>query len=201
MVKFRRHLLCVLMLWLAMAHAQDSSAPITTDSITDEDYAISAAALADVFGEGKPEKLVLIDQTSIGFPPGMAAMTQFGGKAQPLLAQVPKDAKDKFDTRNKGHQKIDGARLKTPFQIVLVSSEDAEKMVAGGGGWESFRKRYSKSLGVTLISLPGINSEHTQALLYVGSSCDMLCGNGYFLLLGKDGEQWKVLQKVMIWIS
>jgi hypothetical protein len=189
------------MLWLATAHAQNSAAPTTTDSVTDEDYAISSVALTDVFGKGKPEKLVLIDQTSIGFPPGMAAMTQFGGKAQPLLARVPKDAKDQFDTRNKGHQKIDGARLKTAFDITLVSPEDAEKMVAGGGGWESFRKKYPKSPGVTLISLPGINSEHTRALLYVGDSCDMLCGNGYFILLGKDGEQWKVLQKVMIWIS
>ena len=46
-----------------------------------------------------------------------------------------------------------------------------------------------------------MSTERTRALLYVGTSCDMLCGDGVFILLGKDGEQWKVLNKVTIWVS
>jgi hypothetical protein len=30
--------------------------------------------------------------------------------------------------------------------------------------------------------------------------CDILCGNVYFFLLEKDGDHWKVPDKVMIWI-
>jgi hypothetical protein len=47
----------------------------------------------------------------LGFPPGMAAMTQFGGKAQELLREVPKDAKDAFELRNKSPLMLDSSKF------------------------------------------------------------------------------------------
>ncbi len=210
MSRFRVELACLLVLAFAgmapVTHGQvtpatDSTATQDAAVMTDEDYAIATVALTDVFREGRPGKLLLIDLTSTGYPPGMAAMTQFGGKAQPLLAQVPKDAADQFDSRNKNHSKIDATQLKTPFPIVTVTPDQSAKLVEGGSRWGAFHKRYPNTPGITLVSLPGVNADHTRALMYIGASCDMLCGNGYFLLLGKDDGGWKVLQKVMIWVS
>lgn len=53
MVRFQRHLLGLLVVGLGTVHAQNSTAPTTTDSVTDEDYAISAAAFTDVFWRRK----------------------------------------------------------------------------------------------------------------------------------------------------
>jgi hypothetical protein len=75
--------------------------------------------------------VVLIDQTSIGFPPGMAAMTQFGGKAQTLLKEVPKEAKDDFDSRNKSSAKIEREKIKAAFEIVSLSTEEARQRWMG----------------------------------------------------------------------
>jgi hypothetical protein len=184
----------------AQALAQAPPPPTETEACTADDYAIYAAALGDRFGKQKPKRVVLLDQTSMGFPPGMAAMTQFGGKAQTLLKDVPREAKDDFDTRNKARAKIEGGEIKAAFEVILLSAEEAGKLVAGGGGWEGFYNKYPNS-GITLVSRPGINAEHNRALLYMGTSCGGLCGDGVLLLLGKDGEEWKVLNRVTIWVS
>lgn len=76
----------------ALAQTVASQSPLET--CTADDYAIYTAALSDLYGKRKIERVILMDQTSAGFPPGMAAMTQFGGKAQQLLKDFPKEAKD-----------------------------------------------------------------------------------------------------------
>jgi hypothetical protein len=96
MIRLAAYFSFVLLVSLSLiAQGQTSQSPKDTPATTDtsftvEDSAIATAALLEIFGEAPPEKLVLIDQTSVGAPPGMAAMTRLGGKAQPLLAQVPK---------------------------------------------------------------------------------------------------------------
>ena len=75
----------LIILAAAMVLAQTSASPSPTEACTSEDYAIYAAALTDLYGKQKIERVILVDQTSMGVPPGMAAMTQFGNKAQPLL--------------------------------------------------------------------------------------------------------------------
>jgi|ERR1700722_1713636 len=200
MVQIQKILGWLVVVLVASGFAQTSATPNDTEGCTEQDYAIYTAALNDLFGKQKPDKLVVIDQTSTGVPPGMAATTRFGGKAQELLKSAPQEAKDDFDTRNKTRVKIESGRIKAAFELVLLSAESAGKLVEGGDGWAGFRKTYPRS-GISLMSRPGVNADHTKALLYVGTSCDMLCGGGEFILLGKEGEQWKVLNKVTIWVS
>ena len=168
-------------------------------SVSAEDYAIFVAATSDLFANNKIEKVIFLDHTSVGFPPGMAAMTQFGGKAQELLREVPKDAKHAFDLRNKSPLMLDSSKFDLPFQVTLLTAGDAENVIKAG--WKHFHKRYPKSPGITLLSLPGINAERDRALQYVGNSCDSLCGEGWLLLLVKENGQWKVFKKTVIWVS
>jgi len=172
----------------------DSSQPVSA-----EDYAIFVAATRDLFANNKIEKVIFLDHTSLGFPPGMAAMTQFGTKAQELLREVPKDAKDAFELRNKSPLMLDSSKFDLPFHLTLLTHVGSEKAVKAG--WKQLHKRYQKSSCITLLSLPGINAERDRALQYVGNSCDSLCGKGWLLLLVKEDGQWKVMRKTLIWIS
>lgn len=201
MPHFKRSFAWLLILAAASVLAQTAAPQSPLETCTVDDYSIYTAALSDLYAKQKIERIILIDQTSTGFPPGMAAMTQFGGKAQPLLKDFPKEAKDDFETRNKAHVKIEADKLKPPFEIVLVDTDTAKKLVEGNGGWQSFRDKYPNSPGVTLVSRPGTDSEHTHALLYVGNSCDMLCGGGTLIFLSKENGEWKVANKVTIWVS
>jgi hypothetical protein len=108
---------------------------------------------------------------------------------------------DDFEARNKAPAKIEADKLKASFDIVLVDAETARKSVQGKGGWQTFRGKYPNSPGITLVSRPGTDTEHTHALLYVGNSCDMLCGEGTLIVLSKENGEWKVANQVTIWIS
>lgn len=196
---YRRHFFTSVAAFIVVAAVAQVApkANQNSDSCTDEDYAIYSLALNDLLFAEKPSNLVLIDQTSTGVPPGMAAMTQFGGKAQPLLKKFSPNAQAIFESRNKSHAVIDANQIKTAFPI-LMSVDDAKRSVAGG--WKEFHKKYPHS-GINLVSLPAYNEEHSRALLYLGTSCGMLCGNGVLMLLEKDGENWKVAEKVVVWVS
>jgi len=181
--------------------AQTPAAPTPLEVSTADDYTIYSIALTDLYGKQKIERIVLIDQTSMGFPPGMAATTQFGGKAQPLLNDFPKDAKEDFEARNKTHAKIEADKFRTSFEIVLLEAEAARKLVEGGDSWKGFREKYPKSPGISLMSRPGVDAHKSHALLYVGNSCDMLCGGGTLIFLSKENGEWKVANKVTVWVS
>jgi len=164
-----------------LAQTPAATAPTSLETCTTEDYAIYSAALDEVFGK-QGQKLVLIDRTSTGIPPGVAAWTRFAGRAQPLLKQFPKEAKDDFDARNKTHAKIEPDKIKTSFEITLIALDKATG-------------------GVTLVSRPGLDSDRTHALLYTGTSCGLRCGAGYLIFLTKENGQWKVSNKADIWMS
>jgi hypothetical protein len=155
--------------------------PSSLEACTSEDYAIYSAALHELFGK-QGQKLVLIDQTSTGIPPGMAAWTRLAGRARPLLKEFPKEAKDDFGARNKIRAKIEADKIKTSFEITLIALDKATG-------------------GVTIVSRPGLDSDRTHALLYTGTSCGPRCGVGYLIFLTKENGQWKVSNKADIWMS
>jgi hypothetical protein len=178
--------------------AQTPSNPAPLEICTAEDYAIYSAALNEVFGK-QTKQLVLIDQTSTGVPPGMAGWTRSMRKAQPLLAEFPKEAREDFDARNKTYAKIELDKIKTSFAITLIAPDNASKLFQGGN-WASFHDTY-QSDSITLVSRPGLDSDRTHALLYAGSSCGSLCGGGVLIFLTKENGQWKVTNKANIWMS
>jgi hypothetical protein len=66
---------------IVTAPAENPSPPKQTEISTEDDYAISSTALADLFEKQKPDQILLLDQTSIGFPPGMAAIDTIGNRS------------------------------------------------------------------------------------------------------------------------
>jgi hypothetical protein len=89
----------------ASALAQNTASQSPLETCTADDCSIYTTALSVLYGKQKIESVILIDQTSTGFPPGMAAMTQFGGKAQPLLKGFPKEAKNDFELATRPMQR------------------------------------------------------------------------------------------------
>jgi hypothetical protein len=84
----------------------------------------------------------------------------------------------------------------------LIAREDVAKFFeTGGGGWETFYKRYPGSLGLVSFSKVGFNSRHDQAFVYVAKTCQWLCGDGEHVLLEKEGGQWMVKVVHEIWES
>ncbi len=201
MIRFGTLCCAFLLFCIALAPAQTATQSSASQFLNDEEYAVMSAAFSDLVGKTEHAQIVLLDETATGFPPGMAAITRFGEKSQNFLKDVSQDTRQAFDSRNEKRVKIESAKIAGSFEIMLVSDDAAKKLVEGGKGWESFHGKYPKASGITLVSRPGLNSDGTRALLYIGTSCDMLCGDGVLILMGRENGVWKVLKKETVWVS
>jgi hypothetical protein len=148
------------------------SADTVEAKLTDDDYAIFSAAIQHTYPNDKFDRIVLIDRTGGGYPPGLAAMTHIG--AQELQLGVPDELRESLKSRNAASAGLDRGRINLKLEVITLPYETANKMVTGG--WEAFHNQYRRSPGITLLSLPGLNAEKNQALLYVATSCGILCG-------------------------
>jgi hypothetical protein len=132
----------------------------------------------------------------------MGTSTSFGGKArQELLAAAAAETKSDFDARAKLHCDVTRS-IEPQGTIIFVSANDVAFLAANGsGGWDAFHKKYPNAFGLTFVSAIGFNTSHDQALVYLGNTCGISCGSGYFVLLrGKKGK-WEVWNIARIWAS
>lgn len=90
--------------------------------------------------------------------------------------------------------------LDLPMEARLLT-EDEWKAILDQGGWDAFYARFPGAPGLTELSRVGFNRERTQALIYMGTMSHYLAGAGFFYLLEKEGDSWKVKDQVMVWIS
>ena len=86
----------------------------------------------------KPDKVVLRDDTSEGRSFLDSPMAE-----APLGPDVPQEAKDDFDSRNRSHAKVEAEKIKAAFEVVLLSAEEFRNQVKNGGGYD-----------ITFVSLP-----------------------------------------------
>ena len=83
-------------------------------------------------------------------------------------------------------------QIDKPYEIV----DAATIGVSSTDDWESFYERYPESGGFIIMSAVGFNKEKTQAVVYTGTSCGMLCGRWMFHLLEKVDGNWKTVPGV-----
>jgi hypothetical protein len=68
-------------------------------------------------------------------------------------------------------------------------------------GWEEFYIRYPDSPGITTFSRVGFNQDRTEALVYMGTQFHYLAGAGNLIRLEKKDGEWKIVDRMMLWIS
>jgi hypothetical protein len=84
----------------------------------------------------------------------------------------------------------------------LVSHREIDSLFAKGGGWwDAFYKKYPNAGGIWRLSRPGYNATGDEAVVYVAHGCGGLCGTGHLYLLSKRDGNWKIENRVMLWIS
>jgi hypothetical protein len=81
----------------------------------------------------------------------------------------------------------------------LLTQEELDNI--SKGGWEDFYKKYPEAGGVWTFSRPGYNPARNEAVLSVSHWCGDLCGTGHLYFLTKQNGEWKVQNRLMLWIS
>jgi hypothetical protein len=171
--------------------------------MTPDDLDVYSATVQELLFKDHEDtaRAILRERTSIGYPPGMASMKLTEGKEQEVLSSARMETRNDFDEKNKIPCSLD-PHIQPAERIQLLSArEERISFPRGSGSWKAFYAKYPGAKGFTLLSRIGFNSTRDQALIYLGNSCELLCGHGYLVLLRKHNGKWKVVKQAEIWIA
>ena len=169
---------------------------------TSPDYAaIYSAALTKVLLKDRNDKrqVVLLSQTSAGYPAGMAAFTAASPPdRKELLDSASTATKNDFDAKAKLNCDLD-TNAALGVAVTFMNPDERDELFSKATGWKDFAQKYPNATGFTIVSAIGFDASHRQALVYIGNSCGMLCGTGYVVLLEKKKDKWIVAKTAKIW--
>jgi len=173
-------------------------------SPTVDDSAIYSAALQQTVLKGRDDstQVILYSQTSAGLPPGLASSTYTSpAQRQELTSAAEPATKKDFDAKVTLQCGL-GKDIAPVGRVTLVTAKDRNRFFNPGGTfWKGFDQTYPHAAGFTLLSAIGFNGQHKQALVYVGNSCNVLCGTGYFVLLEKKHDKWAAVKTAVLWTA
>ncbi|MGA8224586.1 MAG: hypothetical protein WB780_23275 [Candidatus Acidiferrales bacterium] len=178
--------------------AEPEACNLTPDELDVYSATIQELLLKD---HGDPARVILRDRTSAGYPPGMATMKSTAENQKEVLEASTLETRDDFDRKNKAPCKLE-PKIQPVERIRLLTQMDEQvSFPRGSGSWKIFYANYPGATGFTLVSRIGFNSARDQALVYLGNSCELLCGHGYLVLLKKHNGKWKFLKQAGIWVA
>ncbi|HTR46235.1 MAG TPA: hypothetical protein VMM16_02450 [Verrucomicrobiae bacterium] len=190
---------------LAAPRAPDAPPATSAQPCTpsDDDSAIYSAVLQEIILKDKSDetRAVLYSKTSAGLPPGLAGSSSSDAEdRQTLLAAADVSTRNDFDAKTSLTCDLP-ANIGPAGRVTLVTPEEEAKLFAKSGAWKTFGQKYPNAAGLTLLSGIGFNKLHTQALVYLGNSCGLLCGSGQFALLAKKHDKWVVQKTALLWTA
>jgi len=172
-------------------------------NLSADELEIYSATIDELLFQGPDPaaRAILRERTSIGYPPGMASMKNTKTGEKELLGSVRMDTRIDFDARNKLPCTLE-PHIEPVKRVQLVGAGDEFlSFPRGSGSWKAFYRKYPGATGFTVLSRIGFNPAKDQALVYLGNSCELLCGHGYLALLKKHKGKWSVVKSAKIWIA
>ncbi|MBN1362829.1 MAG: hypothetical protein JW993_19680 [Sedimentisphaerales bacterium] len=115
------------------------------------------------------------------------------------LEGVREDTLRDFRRKNLASVPLEPDLIEDP-NIVLVSEAQLAEILSEPDGWSLFGERYPDSPGLSQVSCVGFSDDHTQALLYAGTTRGRV-GSGWVYLLEWNGSAWEIRDFVMVWVS
>ena len=195
--------IALLLALVAASFAIQSKPPAPKCDLSDEDYKAFSAVLD---GFGRPEdpeeawkgKEILVSDVTA--QPGLTA-SKWGpwGFRSNSNAAPAKETEAAFRSNANDVCQIE-ANLHSANPYKLVEHATLEQIFKKGG-WEEFYRKYPNAAGFWDFSRPGYNEARNEAVLYVGHSCGDLCGTGHLFFVAKENGQWRVKNRLMLWIS
>lgn len=196
---------CLALIVVTCFVSASAQSPAAKCELSGTDYAVLTAVMSGLGGPEDPEeawanKKFVIEDSTATYKAEHDETGMWGFRSN------SKEAPDKETTIEMRSRAAISCPLEAKFgdpksyQIVTRAEIDA-LFKKGHDGWEKFYKKYPNAGGFWEFSRPGFNKDSTEAVLYVGHHCGWLCGTGHLYLVRKDGDKWKVVNRVMLWIS
>lgn len=188
---------------LCLATAQVTPSPHVKQGInsTPDEYDVFSTLVNDMYVKDKVKLIVITDPTCCDTNLDMKSETwkMYLEQLAPLSVETLED----YVSRNEQALALEKKfNLKTKYQIVpYVNVKNLFSNFDLDAAWKTFYSRYPASGGYIRLSRVGFNKAKDQALVSTAWMCNTLCGEGNYVLLSKQQGSWKVLKKVVTWVS
>lgn len=192
-----RLLLFCLLASLSVAQSASSiNSSLTFDSEA-EGYVIYSIII-NCFHEIDPSKVLLVvDHTFDPFPP-TELLDAYNHQQAPCLMQA---TLNNYRLKNTQSHRI-AERFNISYPHTLLDQENFDEIFKEGcTGWCKFHENYPDASGFIRFSSVGFDRMGTQALVCVSHGCGGLCGSGGYVVLAKQGEEWKIQKWLIAWVS
>jgi hypothetical protein len=164
--------------------------------VSDEEYEIYSSVIKQIYVQ--PEtKLLMIEERTFRYDFASENDEPWREKKKGLT--IDESAAEDYEARNSQHWLLNKASFKLPVKTNLITDLDLKAIFHGNWGeleWINYYRRFPDSSGFVMLSRIGFNTEHTQALLYLGSRCGPRCGDIHFLLLERVNATWTTKKEI-----
>jgi hypothetical protein len=193
----RRCTILLVLLPLSLPTPVASGRP-AKDGVAEEEYAVYDVVIERLYVHRRSASLIVISkETESGTQPepGKGPIIGVADPEEMKAAlKLIADLTPAYEAAN-----AETAKLKELFRFsvdyVLVSKKKGLGLLAKDQGeTKHFNKAYpgSETVGLVGLSRVGFNADHTQALIYAVHWCGSGCGDGMFVLLRKENNQWNI---------
>ncbi|MDQ3749432.1 MAG: hypothetical protein M3367_10550 [Acidobacteriota bacterium] len=164
-------------------------------------FVIYNLLIKDVFGSNNKGLLLIDNQTE--------AFSKIGGGIDDTLNYVQKKTEEKsvnesvfqnFKEKNKVSENLIYLS-ECGEKCLLINHQEITKLFTKSNGWEELHKRYPTFRSLLTFSQIGFDGHKTKALVYMGYVNGMKAGEGFYFLLVKEEESWKIKEKINVWDS
>lgn len=164
--------------------------------VSDEEYEIYSSVIKQIYVQ--PEtKLLMIEERTFRYDFGSENDEPWRDKRKGVT--IDESAAEDYEAKYSRQWLLNKASFKLPVKINLITDLDLKAIFHGNWGelqWINYYRRFPDSGGFVMLSRVGFNTQHTQALLYVGSRCGPRCGDIHFLLLEKANGTWTTKKEI-----
>jgi len=174
---------------------------VAQNLIDAEEYVVYSDLLRNTYGDNTKSQFAIEKTTHSEILEGIKV--KYVAKKLSLNAEIIKD----FNERNNLESGIQNQfNLKAKVNLIGDEIKEVLKPWERDFGsledknWEAFRLKY-QTFSLLSLSRVGFNKKRDKALVVLGSQYGWTAGDGFFYLLVKKRDGWKIKKKVRAWIS
>jgi len=180
----------------------DRTSPVNRDLVRSEseaDASVYKSIIEAMYVKDGIKLIVVRDHTVPGNLSDGALNEQLQRAAKELTLLSQETVADFLRKNSEQHSLT--STLKLNVDLKPMSESESKAIFQEGKGWEDFYKKYPNSQGIMELSKPGFNGDATQALVYVANQGSWKGGAGYYVLLVKENNAWKIGKRYTSWVS
>jgi hypothetical protein len=169
----------------------------SSETVTEEEYAVYAAVIEQTFLSSQSEMVVVQYET---IAVGLKIPTETREKIVTYAPEISEKMLDALEHANEQSATLD-ERIPLGIKALVRPADDLQTMLQQDPTWQTFYKTYPNTPGIVAVSRAVFDQKGETALVYATLRSGLSNEAAYFLVLHKENDLWRVVKKFPEWLE